>query len=49
MQQLDQVTYEQIIMIGDFNGTIDDQLDRKVKKTKEMEGKLQKVFFFKKN
>lgn len=33
-QQLDQVTYEQIIVVGDFSGTVDNQMDRKVKKTK---------------
>lgn len=39
------VSYEQVMLMGDFNGTVDNKLDRKGKKKKNNEGKLPKTFF----
>lgn len=44
IQNLDQVTYEQIMLMGDFNRTVNVILDRIFKKSESNEGKLPKPF-----
>lgn len=43
---MDQLIFEQIMVVGDFNGTVDNFLDRRsMKILKNSEGKLPRSFF----
>lgn len=43
-QNLEQMTHDQIILMGDFNRTVNAQIDRSPAKKKSNEGKLRKSF-----
>lgn len=44
--QFDQISYDQVLMVGDFNGTVNNIIDRKGKRINMQDGKLPKVFFY---
>lgn len=43
-QEFDEVIHDNIMMAGDFNGTIDNNLVRKDAKINRKDGKLPKIF-----
>lgn len=44
-QQLEDYTYDQMVMVGDFNGMVDNKIDKQIKsRLYKQEGKLPKSF-----